>query len=41
MDLQALQQLNALLLRRDGTPRPAFWGPIALVALLVIGFAAL
>jgi hypothetical protein len=40
MEVHMLNQLNTLMLRPDGTPRAAFWGPIAFVALLVIGLTA-
>ena len=40
MELHMLQQLNTLMMRPNGTPRAAFWGPVAFVALMVIGFVA-
>jgi hypothetical protein len=36
MELPMLNQLNTLMMRPDGTPRAAFWGPAALAALVVI-----
>lgn len=36
-----LNQLHTLMMRPNGSPRAAFWGPIAFLALLVIAvFAA-
>jgi hypothetical protein len=32
---------GSLLFRHNGSPRPAFWGPIAFLALAVIGLAAI
>ncbi len=41
MELHMLHQLNTLMMRPNGSPRAAFWGPVALLALLVIAvFAA-
>jgi len=31
---------GTLLFRYNGTPQPAFWGPVAFVALLIIGLVA-
>jgi hypothetical protein len=40
MELHMLVRLNTLMLRDDGSLRPAFWGTIAFLALMVIAIPA-
>jgi hypothetical protein len=36
-----LRRQATLLIRRNGSPSPLFWGPVAFLALAMIGLAAL